>query len=82
MNGYRRPRPTAGAVASEGGLLRTRRLGDREVGAIGLGAMPMSLEGRPDRDRAVATIHCALDLGVTLIDTADELELLNGASPS
>jgi aryl-alcohol dehydrogenase-like predicted oxidoreductase len=51
--------------------LRTRRLGDREVGAIGLGAMPMSLEGRPDRDRAVATIHCALDLGVTLIDTAD-----------
>ena len=51
--------------------MRTRRLGDREVGAIGLGAMPMSLEGRPDRDRAIATIHCALDLGVTLIDTAD-----------
>jgi aryl-alcohol dehydrogenase-like predicted oxidoreductase len=41
------------------------------VGAIGLGAMPLSIEGRPDEDRAVATIHAALDSGVTLIDTAD-----------
>ncbi|SDM67072.1 aldo/keto reductase [Allokutzneria albata] len=49
----------------------TRRIGDFEVGAIGLGAMPLSVEGRPDRDRAVATVHAALDAGVTLIDTAD-----------
>ena len=33
--------------------------------------MPMSIEGRPDADRSVATIHAALDAGVTLIDTAD-----------
>jgi aryl-alcohol dehydrogenase-like predicted oxidoreductase len=33
--------------------------------------MPMSLEGRPDRQRSIATIHAALDAGVTLIDTAD-----------
>jgi aryl-alcohol dehydrogenase-like predicted oxidoreductase len=31
----------------------------------------MSVEGRPDRRQAVATIHAALDCGVTLIDTAD-----------
>ena len=48
-----------------------RRVHDREVAPIGLGAMPLSLEGRPDRDQALATIACALESGVTLIDTAD-----------
>src|ERR1700759_2962577 len=42
-----------------------------QVAAIGLGGMPMSIEGRPDADRSIATIHAALDAGVTLIDTAD-----------
>ena len=41
------------------------------VGAIGLGGMPLSLEGRPTEEQAIAVIHRALDLGVTLIDTAD-----------
>jgi aryl-alcohol dehydrogenase-like predicted oxidoreductase len=41
------------------------------VSAIGLGGMPMSIEGRPERSRSIATIHAALDAGVTLIDTAD-----------
>ncbi|MFI6619659.1 aldo/keto reductase [Streptomyces sp. NPDC050528] len=49
----------------------TRRIGDVEVSAIGLGGMPMSIEGRPDEERSLATIHAALDAGVTLIDTAD-----------
>ena len=49
----------------------TRRLGDAEVFPIGLGAMPLSLAGRPDEDRAIRTIHAALDAGVNLIDTAD-----------
>ena len=31
----------------------------------------MSLEGRPDHQRSIATIHAALDAGVTLVDTAD-----------
>ncbi|BCB79664.1 aldo/keto reductase [Phytohabitans flavus] len=48
-----------------------RRIGDVEVSAIGLGGMPMSIEGRPDEERSVRTIHAALDAGVTLIDTAD-----------
>jgi len=51
--------------------MQTRRIGDVEVSAIGLGGMPMSIEGRPDEQRSVATIHAALDAGVTLIDTAD-----------
>jgi aryl-alcohol dehydrogenase-like predicted oxidoreductase len=49
----------------------TRTLGDAEVFPIGLGGMPLSLEGRPDEDRAIRTIHAALDAGVNLIDTAD-----------
>ncbi len=55
--------------------MQTRRIGQREVSAIGLGGMPMSIEGRPGRQRSIATIHAALDAGVTLIDTADAYHL-------
>ena len=55
--------------------MKSRLLGTRAVSAIGLGAMPMSIEGRPDRPRSIATIHAALDVGVTLIDTADAYHL-------
>ncbi len=55
--------------------MQTRTIGDRKVSAIGLGGMPMSIEGRPDRERSIATIHAALDAGVTLIDTADAYHL-------
>jgi aryl-alcohol dehydrogenase-like predicted oxidoreductase len=48
-----------------------RRIGDRTVSAIGLGAMPMSVRDHNDDDRGVATIHQAVAVGVTLIDTAD-----------
>ncbi len=51
--------------------MQTRTIGDRKVSAIGLGGMPMSIEGRPDRSRSIATVHAALDAGVTLVDTAD-----------
>jgi aryl-alcohol dehydrogenase-like predicted oxidoreductase len=37
--------------------------------------MPLSIEGRPDEARALATVHAALDAGVTLIDTADSYHL-------
>jgi aryl-alcohol dehydrogenase-like predicted oxidoreductase len=40
-------------------------------GRVGLGAMPLSERGRPDRWQAKETIHAALDAGVRLIDTAD-----------
>jgi aryl-alcohol dehydrogenase-like predicted oxidoreductase len=48
-----------------------RRIGDRTVGAIGLGGMPMSVRERNDEELGMRTIHAALDAGVTLIDTAD-----------
>ena len=51
--------------------MKTRTIGDVAVGEIGLGGMPMSIEGRPDEQRSIATIYAALDAGVTLIDTAD-----------
>ncbi|WP_249998049.1 aldo/keto reductase [Actinoplanes sp. M2I2] len=51
--------------------MQSRRIGDVTVSAIGLGGMPMSIEGRPDEDRSIRTIHAALDAGITLIDTAD-----------
>ena len=51
--------------------MQQRPIGSRTVSAIGLGGMPMSIEGRPDRQRSIATIHAALEAGVTLIDTAD-----------
>ncbi|CAM5259087.1 Aldo/keto reductase OS=Streptomyces tendae OX=1932 GN=GUR47_03250 PE=4 SV=1 [Streptomyces tendae] len=51
--------------------MQQRTIGDRTVSAIGLGGMPMSIEGRPDAERSIATVHAALDAGVTLIDTAD-----------
>ena len=47
-------------------------LGDLEVSAQGLGCMGMSeFYGPGDWDESIATVHRALDLGVTLLDTAD-----------
>src|SRR3954447_15237758 len=53
--------------------MKTRTLGgELEVSEIGLGCMGMSeFYGRADEGEAVATIHRALDLGVTFLDTAD-----------
>jgi aryl-alcohol dehydrogenase-like predicted oxidoreductase len=53
--------------------METKQLGNTgvSISAIGLGGMPLSLSGRPPESVAIAVIHRALDLGVTLIDTAD-----------
>ncbi|MEI3868293.1 aldo/keto reductase [Microbacterium sp. CCNWLW134] len=54
--------------------MKHRSLAGRRVSAIGLGAMPLSMNNDrvfPSREEAVATVHAALDAGVTLIDTAD-----------
>jgi aryl-alcohol dehydrogenase-like predicted oxidoreductase len=51
--------------------MRYRTIGGVKVSAIGLGEMPLSIEGRPDEAQALRTIHASLDAGVTLIDTAD-----------
>jgi aryl-alcohol dehydrogenase-like predicted oxidoreductase len=49
-----------------------RNLGDLEVSALGLGCMGMSaFYGSADEGEAVATIHRALELGCTFLDTAE-----------
>jgi aryl-alcohol dehydrogenase-like predicted oxidoreductase len=51
--------------------MQQRTIGNRQVSALGLGGMPMSIEGRPDASRSIATVHAALDAGITFFDTAD-----------
>ena len=50
----------------------TRKLGTLITSSIGLGCMGMSpAYGEADRGEAVATVHAALDAGITLLDTGD-----------
>ncbi len=52
--------------------MRTTKLGDLTVPAQGLGCMGMSQSyGPTDWDESIATIHRALELGVTFLDTSD-----------
>src|SRR6202044_1522867 len=52
--------------------MRTTKLGELTVSAQGLGCMGMSeWYGAADWDESIATIHAALDAGVTFLDTAD-----------
>jgi aryl-alcohol dehydrogenase-like predicted oxidoreductase len=54
--------------------METRKLGRTgpDVSALGLGLMGMSdFYGPADRSESIATIHAALDAGVTLLDTGD-----------
>ncbi len=49
-----------------------RSIADLTVSALGLGCMGMSFAyGEADRDESLATLHAALDAGITLLDTAD-----------
>ncbi len=52
--------------------MNTTRLGDLEVSVIGLGCMGMSQAyGNPDLAESERTLHRALDIGVTFLDTAN-----------
>ncbi len=52
--------------------MQTTRLGDLEVSVIGLGCMGMSQAyGKPDLAESERTLHRALDIGVTFLDTAN-----------
>ncbi len=55
-------------------MLGTRKLGRQglQVSALGLGCMGMSeLYGEPDEAESIATLHRAIELGVTFLDTAE-----------
>jgi aryl-alcohol dehydrogenase-like predicted oxidoreductase len=52
--------------------MQTRRLGGVEVSAVGLGCMGMSGSyGPADEDESIATIHAAMEAGITLLNTGD-----------
>ena len=52
--------------------MQTKKLGTTTTSAIGLGCMGMSpAYGEADRDESIATVHTALDAGITLLDTGD-----------
>ncbi|MBN1815518.1 MAG: aldo/keto reductase [Anaerolineae bacterium] len=53
--------------------MKTRRLGNLEVSALGLGCMRMSFGDRPvgDRQEMIAFLHAAVDRGITFFDTAE-----------
>lgn len=53
--------------------MKKRRLGRTEftLNPIGLGAMPLSIQGRPDEGQALKVIEAALNGGVDFIDTAN-----------
>ncbi len=51
--------------------MHTRKLGQFEVSALGLGCMSMSQSyGKPDRAESERALHRALDIGYTFLDTA------------
>lgn len=51
----------------------TRTLGSTgwTVKRVGLGGMPMSIQGRPDRETSLATLRAAFEAGFDFVDTAD-----------
>jgi aryl-alcohol dehydrogenase-like predicted oxidoreductase len=52
--------------------MQQRRLGQLQVSALGLGCMGMSeFYGNGDEAESIATIHRAIELGATFLDTAD-----------
>ena len=54
--------------------MQTRKLGrtGRQVGVVGLGCWQLGGDwGNVDEDDAMATLHAAVDAGVTFLDTAD-----------
>src|SRR5688572_17721245 len=67
------PRTAPGRRYGRAGAAMKRALGSSgiEVEPIGLGGMPMSIQGRPERARSLETLRAAFEIGVDFVDTAD-----------
>lgn len=52
-------------------MMPTRVLGDLEVSALGMGAMTLTQLPGADTARGIRAVHAAVDVGITLFDTAD-----------
>jgi aryl-alcohol dehydrogenase-like predicted oxidoreductase len=57
--------------------LRTLGSTKLSVSAIGMGGMPLSVNGRPSEEEGIKTIHAAVEQGITFFDTADAYSLNN-----
>src|SRR5262245_32402540 len=69
---HHRPPLTPSPQYAQNPTMQPRTLGPLKVSALGLGCMGMSeFYGPTDLAESIATIHRALELGVTLLDTAD-----------
>lgn len=55
--------------------MQNKQLGSYRISAIGFGGAPLSVPGRPERERAVLTIKEAWENGITFFDTADTYSL-------
>ena len=65
---------TSADIRENATMLTTRKLGSQglEVSSIGLGCMPMSQSyGPADEGESIATLHRAVELGCTFLDTAE-----------
>jgi aryl-alcohol dehydrogenase-like predicted oxidoreductase len=74
VHGRHGTRAVAGARPAHNDSMKLAHLADLEVGRLGLGAMGMSVAyagAGTDDAESIRTIHRAIDLGVTLIDTAE-----------
>ncbi|MHB8295993.1 MAG: aldo/keto reductase [Acidimicrobiales bacterium] len=66
-----RQSPAAAPDRQSPPLVGWRTIGGSQVFPIGLGAMELSVGGRPSEAEAIRTVHAALERGVNLVDTAD-----------
>ena len=65
-----RPAVGAGNIAPSTRFANVVDFAGHRIPRLGMGTMALSIEGRPDRDTAIETIHAALDAGVRYLDTA------------
>ncbi len=70
MAGLAHGRGTMNGTAAGSEDAATANLAGFAIPRLGMGTMALAIEGRPDRETAIRTIHAGLDAGVRYLDTA------------